>query len=467
MSGLINRAAKTGQAAGTGNLGGFVMGVVIGVIWSPCAGPILGSILTLIAQEANTLKALSLLVAYAIGAGIPMLLIAYGGQAITGKVRFIAQYATRLQQVFGVILLLLAIAIHFQYDTLLQAKLISKFPILNGGAESSILCKFSFYTAVGDECEHREPSDGSSSNQPPVTPDLESHGAAPEFANISKWLNTDHPLTIAELKGKVVLIDFWTYSCINCIRTLPYVTKLYDTYKDKGLVVIGVHTPEFPFEKETSNVARAIQQHDIHYPVAQDNDFGTWNAYSNRYWPAEYLIDQNGNIVHTHFGEGEYDETEMAIKQLLGLSGGATVDSGSDLSQIKSPEMYFGSNRVEFLANGQHLSGEQEYVTPNWLALNKFALSGTWRLEADKAVLVRGGGKIKLHFKSAKVHMVASSPKPGGQSITVKVDSYAPTVLNISTPNLYTVFDSTNYGDHVLEITIPDAGFEAFTFTFG
>lgn len=460
LSGLINRAAKTGQTAGTGNWGGFVMGVVIGVIWAPCAGPILGSILTLIAQEANTLKALGLLVAYAIGAGIPMLLIAYGGQAITGKVRFIAQYATRLQQIFGIILLLLATAIYFQYDTLLQAKLLTRFPFLNGGIESKILCQVPGYVAQGDECNQKD-------NGMPILERPAAAAKAPEFTGISRWLNTDQPLTINELKGKVVLIDFWTYSCINCIRTLPYVTKLYDTYKDKGLVVIGVHTPEFPFEKDTNNVARAIQQHNIHYPVAQDNDFGTWGAYSNRYWPAQYLIDQNGNIVRTHFGEGKYDETEMAIKQLLGLSGGATVDAGTDLSRVKSPEMYFGLDRVEFLANGRNLSGEQEYVIPNRLELNKFALSGTWRLEADKAVLVRSGGKIKLHFQSAKVHMVASSPKPGGQSITARVDNYPATILNVSNPDLYTVFDSTDYGDHVLEISIPDAGFEAFTFTFG
>lgn len=460
MSGLINRAAKTGQAAGTGNAGGFVMGVVIGVIWAPCAGPILGSILTLIAQEANTLKALGLLIAYAIGAGIPMLLIAYGGQAITGKVRFIAQYSTRLQQIFGIILLLLAVAIYFQYDTLLQAKLLTRFPFLNGGIESKVLCQVPGYIAQGDECNQKD-------NGIPVLEKPATAPKAPEFAGISHWLNTDRPLTISELKGKVVLIDFWTYSCINCIRTLPYVTKLYDTYKDKGLVVVGVHTPEFPFEKDTSNVARAIQQHSIHYPVAQDNDFSTWTAYGNHYWPAEYLIDQNGSIVYTHFGEGKYDQTEMAIKQLLGLSGGATVNGGSDLSRVKSPEMYFGYERVEFLANGRGQSGEQEYVIPNRLDLNKFALSGTWKLEADKAVLVRGEGKIKLHFKSAKVHMVATSPKPGGQSITVRVDNYPATTLNVSNPDLYTVFDSTNYGDHVLEITIPDAGFEAFTFTFG
>jgi thiol-disulfide isomerase/thioredoxin len=430
-----------------------------------------------IAQESNTLKALALLIAYAIGAGIPMLLIAYGGQTITSKVRFIAQYASRLQQVFGLILLLLAVAIHFQYDTLLQAKLLEKFPQLNGGVESSILCKIPGYTAQGDECEQRDPLNrnvDTNSKQQILrisnTPNLKNLGPAPEFAGIANWLNTDKPLTLKELKGKVVLVDFWTYSCINCIRTLPYVTKWYDMYHDKGLVVIGVHTPEFPFERETSNVAKAIKQFGIHYPVAQDNEYGTWTVYNNHYWPAEYLIDQNGNIVHTHFGEGEYDQTEMAIKQLLGLSGGATVDSGQNLSGVKSPEMYFGLARQEYLLSGQmHKAGVQDFRLPNRLDTNTFALEGKWDIREDKAVLIQGSGKIKLHFNAAKVHMVlgSSNPNPNGQSVTARVDSYPAKVFMVKDAELYTVFDSGDYGDHVLEVTIPDAGLEAFTFTFG
>lgn len=182
--------------------------------------------------------------------------------------------------------------------------------------------------------------------------ELQNYGPAPEFSGISKWLNSD-PLTMAQLRGKVVLVDFWTYSCINCIRTLPYVTKWYDTYRDKGLVVVGVHTPEFAFEKVTDNVADAIKRFNIHYPVAQDNEYGTWNNYNNQYWPAEYLIDQNGNIVYTHFGEGNYDHTENAIRKLLGLDGSMAEDNGQDLSRVQSPEMYFGTNRLEYLSSAQ------------------------------------------------------------------------------------------------------------------
>ncbi len=462
LSGLLNRAARTGQAAGTGNWGGFVMGVVIGIIWTPCAGPILGSILTLIAQEESTGKALGLLLAYAIGAGIPMILIAYGGQAVTGKVRAIARYATRIQQVFGVILLLLAIAIYFQYDTLLQAKLINKFPVLNGGVETNVLCKFNFYKARGDECERREKNTNTQSSNV----ELENLGQAPEFAGIEKWLNTDKALTLADLKGKVVLIDFWTYSCINCIRTLPYITKWYDTYKDQGFVVIGVHTPEFAFERDTNNVLKAISQFNIHYPVAQDNTYSTWKAYDNHYWPAHYLLDKNGTIVKTHFGEGNYAETEAAIQQLLGMHSPLTEITTSGPGKAKTPEIYFGHARQEFLSNGhKEQAGMQEFVIPNYLAPNKFALGGTWDIQPEKIVLNKKNGTIKLHFNAGTVHMVAASPTP--QSITVRVDSYPARVINIQDATLYTLFDTNDYGDHVLEITVPEAGFEGYTFTFG
>src|SRR5581483_8450018 len=173
--------------------------------------------------------------------------------------------------------------------------------------------------------------------------------------------------------------DFWTYSCINCIRTLPYVTRWYDTYKDLGFVVVGVHTPEFSFEKDTNNVAEAIKNFGIHYPVAQDNNYATWNAYNNQYWPAEYLIDQNGNIVHVHFGEGEYDVTENAVRQLLGLTALSTTTSAdSQLSDIQSPEMYFGTNRLQNLAPGQN-SSSKNFSFPQNLNLNNFALEGNWQ----------------------------------------------------------------------------------------
>ena len=295
-------------------------------------------------------------------------------------------------------------------------------------------------------------------------------GPAPELTGIDHWLNSD-PLTIKGLKGKVVLIDFWTYTCINCVRTLPYVTKWYDTYKDKGFVIIGVHTPEFGFEKDTNNVADAIKHFNIHYPVAQDNEYATWNAYNNQYWPAEYLIDKNGNIVYTHFGEGQYDHTENAILQLLGMDDAAKHENGQDLSQVKSPEMYFGTERLEYLGSSQAASTQGKfYTTTGKPALNNFEMQGYWQFSPDHAALVNNpkgesGGQIVLRFHSSKVYMVAKNQKP--ITITTIVDGKNVKTTEIFKSQLYTVFESDTSEERTLIIDASGSGLEVFTFTFG
>ena len=307
------------------------------------------------------------------------------------------------------------------------------------------------------------PSSTPATSQTTATIPLTSIGKAPEFTGISNWLNSQ-PLTMASLKGKVVLVDFWTYSCINCIRTLPYVTKWYDTYKDQGFVVIGVHTPEFDFEKQIANVQDAINRFGIKYPVAQDNTYSTWNAYSNQYWPAEYLIDQNGNIVYTHFGEGEYDHTENAIRELIGMSANVVPDNGVDLSGIASPEMYFGTARLQYLTPQQSPSAQMNYTFPATLALNNFALQGNWKFSSEDTQLVSGSGSIKLKFHATKVHMVASSTAPA--ILTITVDGKVQPLVTVQSSELYTLFNGTSAADHVIEIKVNQAGFQAFTFTF-
>ncbi len=446
LSGTINKANQVGQ--GSGNMSGLILGLVLGILWTPCAGPILGTILTLIATQGTTTKSLSLLAAYAIGAGVPMLIIAYGSQYITTKVRAIAQYAVRIQQVFGVLVLLLAVAMFFQVDVKIVKSLTAFFP------QSSLEEKLASAGPTGP---------GSTLNQMKQL-ELGNYGQAPQFSGINHWLNSN-PLTLEQLKGKVVLVDFWTYSCINCLRTLPYVTAWYDKYKDDGLVVIGVHTPEFAFEKETSNVQTAIQQLGIHYPVAQDNDYDTWSAYSNQYWPAEYLIDKNGVIVHEHFGEGQYDVTENLIRQLLGMKADSSAKT-STLGNINSPEMYFEPSRLQYLAPEQSASpGAATYTLPSKLTLNTFAIGGTWQFTDDHAELTKPNGSIRLHFSSGKVFMVAASEKPVTLHITV--DGAPQPDVTVQLSKLYTLFDSTNYSEHTIDITIPDAGLQAFTFTFG
>ncbi len=295
--------------------------------------------------------------------------------------------------------------------------------------------------------------------------ELKSYGTAPEFTGINNWLNSD-PLTMQQLKGKVVLVDFWTYSCINCIRTLPYLTGWYEKYKDSGFVLVGVHTPEFAFEKDTTNVQTAIKRHGINYPVAQDNDYATWQAYNNRYWPAHYLIDQTGKIVYTHFGEGKYQETEQAIQQLLGISNEDELADTSISRQVKTPEIYFGLNRLELLSKNQTASTKvQEYKLPAELPLNNFALEGFWSFGDDEAKLVSKQGKIRLHFYSQDVHMVARGNKEA--DVKVFVDGKLIKTVKVTGSELYTIFESTESKERVLELEVQGAGFEAFTFTFG
>jgi len=387
LSGLSTQAQQISQKAGSKNFGGFVLGMILGLIWTPCAGPILGSILTLIATQSNFGQATALLLAYSAGAGVPMLAIAYGGQAITTRVRSVAKYTNIIQKLFGGIILLLAVAMYFQYDLKLQAKILEyySFPTLE---EKLIKPKLDHSSA---------PSIKINSNI--TISDLPSYGQAPDFKSIVSWINTDKNLTMSDLKGKVVLVDFWTYSCINCIRTLPYVTSWYEKYKDSGFVVIGVHTPEFEFEKVLDNVKTATKRYGINYPVVLDNNFGTWNNYKNRYWPAHYLIDRDGNIRYYHFGEGKYEETENAIAQLLGMKAEVAKIIEEPDKNIRTPEIYFGTDRLEYLTNSQSPSASgKQFSLPAQQEENHFALEGIWKFDKEYVKLAEGNGLIKMKF---------------------------------------------------------------------
>jgi thiol-disulfide isomerase/thioredoxin len=297
---------------------------------------------------------------------------------------------------------------------------------------------------------------------------LSDYGKAPDFKTGDNWLNSQ-PLTLSDLKGKVILVDFWTYSCINCIRTLPYVTKWYDTYKNKGLVVIGVHTPEFQFEKDANNVKNAISQFGIHYPVVQDNDYAIWNSYNNQYWPAEYIINQKGEIVEEHFGEGNYDKTEQIILQLLGMNASPSTNqsvNNDNLDKIGSPEMYFGTDRLQNLTSDQTPSSTPKNYTINQnVALNNVSLGGTWQFSGQNIQLIGNSGQITVKFHSGKIFMVAASQKPA--ELTIMVDGKKQQPVTVQDSKLYTLFNSENYSDHVIEVNINQPGFQAFTVTFG
>jgi cytochrome c biogenesis protein CcdA/thiol-disulfide isomerase/thioredoxin len=313
----------TTQPSGFG--GGLITGVCLGLVWAPCAGPILAAVTTLAATRSVSSGAVLVVLAYAVGAGVPLLAVAYGGRAVYKKAGIVTRNPLRVQQSFGVVMLLTAGLMAFNADTLVTAWITNLVP----ADWTNQLNAFETSPQVNQQLvklnQPSRPAQALSIPTPGITTmpeaiNLPNLGPAPDLIGIDHWLNST-PLNMQDLRGKVVLVDFWTFDCINCIHTLPYVTAWYNKYKDNGFVVIGVHTPEFAFEHETPNVQQAIAQYQIKYPVAQDNEYATWQAYNNEYWPAEYFIDAQGNLRHTHFGEGSYDESEKIIQQLLAEAG--------------------------------------------------------------------------------------------------------------------------------------------------
>jgi thiol-disulfide isomerase/thioredoxin len=292
-------------------------------------------------------------------------------------------------------------------------------------------------------------------------------GPAPEFKKIDSWLNGD-PQTIAALQNKVILVNFWTYSCFTCVAALPDLNRWSETYKANGLAVIGVHTPQYTFEKVPGNVQSAIDRFQIKYPIALDNSYATWTAYKNQFWPALYLVDRNGRIMYTHYGDGGLKTTEKAIKLLLGLETDplSPIAPASDPNQVKSPVIPLGLKHLDFFANESLPSSqEKKYRLPDSLAVNTFALDGKWKLDNEKITLTEGFGKIQVKFSAAKVYLKANTKVL--MSIKITVDGKTQLPINVEGADTYTLFDSGDYGEHVLEIEIPAGGFEATQFSFG
>jgi thiol-disulfide isomerase/thioredoxin len=318
---------------------------------------------------------------------------------------------------------------------------------------------------------------------------LPSLGKAPDFVEISAWINSP-PLNLSQLKGRVVLVDFWTYSCINCIREIPYLNAWYAKYGRDGLTVVGVHTPEFQFERNYSNVLAAVKSLGIKYPVALDNNYSTWNVYGNEYWPSEYVIDQNGMIRHTQIGEGDYNETETVIRELL-QSAGYSVGSGSvsssvnatavNFSKIGTPEIYVGYNTIRGpIGNPQGFSPEHvvNYTIGGALQNNTVYFSGRWYNANDSMIAAGNDSKAFLIYDAKAVNIVAQ-----GNSSTIEVNldggnlpmSYLGSDMvlkgnvasvDITMARLYNLVDAPSYGWHEIEI-MAQPGFRLYTFTFG
>jgi thiol-disulfide isomerase/thioredoxin len=422
----------------------LVLGGALGLLWTPCAGPILASITTLIATQSATVAMVGLILAYVIGASIPLFLIIWGSGKVIQRSKYLSGHLEGVRVVFGVMTILVAIVIALHWDMVIEQKIALIVP-----------------AALIDntpEVQNRLNELHTSS-----LPETLSYRKAPELDGATHWINSP-PLSIDQLKGKVVLIDFWTYTCINCLRTLPYIKDWYAKYKDRGLVVIGVHTPEFEFEKKPSNVEEAVTRLGITYPVAQDNSYAIWEAYQNHFWPAHYLIDQNGNIVLTHFGEGGYAEMEAKIRELLNLPPISSHEPSVTTRAI-SPETYLGSNRgPSYTSENAIVYGRTVlYAYPRPLQLNAVGLKGRWKIEDEKIVAEGDDCFLDYHFIGKQVYLVLSGA--GQQPMSVFLDGRHVKNLTIEGDRKYDIVD-TAYGQHQLSLKIPE-GISAYAFTFG
>lgn len=438
--------------AQSGFLSGILIGMLIGLVWTPCAGPILAVALVQIIRQQTSLNALFLIVSFAIGAGLPMLIISLTGRKLMNKLSFLNTHANIVRKSLGILIL---ISVGF----------------IASGANAQNLFATTNNTKTA-------PSQNQLANP------LDSPYKAPQFANSDIWLNTPNnkPLTIEELKGKVVLIDFWTYSCINCIRTLPYIKDWYKKYHAKGLEIIGVEAPEFEFEKNQTNVMNAITKFGILYPVAMDNNLDTWTNYNNQYWPAHYLIDKNGNVVYTHFGEGEYQITENNIRVLLGLNKTDTTQMiEPQFNQNQTPETYLGYNRAEAFASPEKVSADttSNYTIPSFLPTDNWALFGNWLISGTHIISQSSNAKLELNFTAQHVYLVLG-PKADGTPVTINIKLNGKKAgvgtAGIDAPNgtltvkQYRLYELINQGhatNGLLEITVTSPGLNAYAFTFG
>lgn len=441
----------------------LVIGLTLGLVWAPCAGPALGFALTLVREQPGVMALLALL-SYALGTAVPLLLIGYGGQAAVHSVRAITPYSGRIKQVAGVLLILTGIGLHFETFMYLQ---------LWVGENTN-------FGQMIDRLENRlfkgqEPSDSSLPLDSMNTSKLPKIVRAPEFASLGPWHNSE-PFTLASQKGKVVLIDFWTYSCINCIRTLPYIQGYWDKYKDTGkFVLLGVHSPEFTFEKSQQNVAMAIKEHGLTYPTAQDNSFGTWSAFANRYWPAKYLIDAEGYVRYTHFGEGDYEETDRAIESLLQeigveTTGDAITEKDATTRRPISTETYIGERSWPAFgsATGEPTGDTVTYQAPAELVLNKYYLTGSWQLvEGELQALRSNTGEVSMKFQGGEINLVLGL-EPGAKPVEAEVfiDGKSFKTFTVDRHDLYELFKG-DYGQHDMVLKLKGKGVEAFAFTFG
>jgi cytochrome c biogenesis protein CcdA/thiol-disulfide isomerase/thioredoxin len=453
---------------------GFVVGLGLGLLFVPCAGPVLATIAVVGATHRVGFGAFLLTIAFGIGVGVPLLVVAVAGDTIARRTGVLQRRARGIRITSGVVMILVAAAIGFNLTDGLQRDLPGYTTALQNSVEQNAGAanQLQQLTRTGGGAGPGANANGGNGQCTVDGQALENCGQAPELTGITGWLNTagDKPLSLAGLHGKVVLIDFWTYSCINCQRTLPHLEAWYRSYQQAGLEIIGVHTPEFAFEHVTSNITAQAHTLGVKYPVAIDNDYATWNAYSNQYWPAEYLIDSTGTIRHVNFGEGDYAGTEQLIRQLLGdVDTKTALPPPTDLAdttptETQTPETYLGSQYAPLHTSGTTpaANGTSTYRFPADLRKDTFALAGTWQDSAED-ITAGPGAKLELSYQARDVYLVLG----GTGTVTVQVNGRTTSTLSIAgVPKLYTLVGHADGGRAVLTLTM-GAGVQAYDFTFG
>jgi cytochrome c biogenesis protein CcdA/thiol-disulfide isomerase/thioredoxin len=433
------------------NRNGLLLGLSLGLVFVPCAGPVLAAVTALSASGEVGFRTFFVTLAYAIGAALPMLAIAVGGQRLTSRMTFFRRHAETTRRIAGAAIGATALAIAFGADQRFTTAVPGYTEELQERIERSDVAKRELrdLTGSGDAI--------AGTDAPP----------APEFREIDLWLNTEsgEPLSLASLRGKVVLVDFWTYSCINCLRTLPHLKAWDDAYRRAGLVIVGVHSPEFAFERVPGNVRSAVNRLGIRYPVALDNGFRTWNAYRNQYWPAKYLIDRTGRVRYTHFGEGAYRETEETIRQLLGegVRGRARPVADRTPTQITTPESYLGYLRIDRYRGDELVpDAESTYRFAGRLNVDELSFGGRWSVERQRSVAGERA-RVRLRFRARDVFLVLS----GSGRLGVFVDGRPLRTVQVEgTPRLYTLARFPSVAEGLLELRFAP-GLAGYAFTFG
>ncbi len=479
VSRLVPGPARTG---GEGFGSGFVLGLSLGLVYAPCAGPILAGVITVSASQDFTAGKLAVALSYAIGSGFVLYALMLGGRRLADRWR---PWRGQVQAAMGVLLIATAVAMSADLDIRFQTAIADGLPSFLVNPTEAI----EESGAVADDLAEVRGGHGADEGgveEAAAGVELPRLGASPDFVATQEWFNTPggSPLSISELTadGGVVLIDFWTYTCINCIRTLPYLKAWDEEYRSDGLTIVGVHTPEFAFEKDAGNVADAIADNEIRYPVVQDNEFGTWTAFGNQYWPAKYLIGSDGQVRFVHFGEGAYEETEQAIRSLLAEAGdgelgaearaqGERIDPG-----LGTPETYLGFERAQgWVVPPRPGTSDYASVPAEDLDPNEFAYSGRWRVDSESGTAVEDAA-INLSFQARRVFLVLGS-EDGPANVAVELDGepiadgsagedVSGGVVRVSGQRLYRLVDLAEAGRHSLTLGF-DPGVSGYAFTFG